>query len=258
MDTVYAKDYGIIPGNRSCQAEKFRKMFAEHTCGTCFVLEPGTYHFYEENVSKRKFSVTNSDTEDVIKIAVLMENMKDIKLDGRGAAFCMHGDMTAVAVSECENITLQNFSIDFAFPSSAEGIIREARENQAEVFVDQSRFPYHIEQETLFFERENGEKAPLFGALEFDRETGRVRENAGDTFPPVKARQTGKTQCVWKGRTGFCPKPEMCWCFAAGKESIRECWCSTAVKFVLPALCFIRHTDLGRLYSFVKISRRLT
>lgn len=250
MDTVYAKDYGIIPGDRSCQAEKFRKMFAEHTCGTCFVLEPGTYHFYEENAGKRKFAVTNSDAKDVIKIAVLMENMKDVKLDGRGAVFCMHGDMTAVAVSECDNITLQNFSIDFAFPSSAEGVIREARGKQAEVFVDQSRFPYHIEQETLFFERENGEKAPLFGALEFDQETGRVRENAGDTFPPVKARQTGENTVRLEGAYRVLPEAGNVLVLRCGKRIHPGMLVQYSREVCLTGIVFYQTYGLGAAIQF--------
>ena len=199
MNKVYAKKYLILPGTDECQIEKIAMMFLEHPRDTHFIFEPGCYHFYQENTQKRSFAVTNSDQAEQCNIALLMEGMENVLLDGQGAQFIFHGDMTPIAISCCQRIKVKNFSIDFEIPLSAEARILSANKNEIEIFLDHTIFPYAIEDETLIFDRGHGQKAPLFAALEFDAQTNKVRAGAGDTFPKVKAYEVEPDIVCLKG-----------------------------------------------------------
>ena len=189
MNTVYAKDYQIFPNEEICQIEHFRQMLEEHPGNTRFVLEPGYYHFYKENAVYRNFPVTNSDRKEQIAIAILLENMCNITIDGQRAKFVFHGDLCPITVSECHQLKLCDLSIDFEYPLSAEGRILNVSEKAVELYLDHEKYPYRIEEGTLFFERGYGERAPLFAAMEFDAATGKVPKGAGDTFPKVRASE---------------------------------------------------------------------
>lgn len=53
-------------------------------------------------------------------------NMKNVTLEGNGAKLVMHGDMTALQIDSCSDITVKNFVVDVSDPAVAELIV-EAR-----------------------------------------------------------------------------------------------------------------------------------
>ena len=181
-------------------------MFASYRRNTCFQFEPGQYHFYQENTSKRRFPVSNSDRADFLNIALLLENMSHISIIGEGAEFIFHGEMTPIAVSECSEIHIEGLSIDFAVPLSAEARIMHVEPGAVEILLKRESFPYYIADNTLIFERGFGQEAPLFGALEFDAGTNKVRAGAGDTFPRVRAYDAGTDMVRLEGEFTVLPK----------------------------------------------------
>lgn len=183
MEEVCAKAYGIQPGEISCQAEKFREMFAEHPRETRFVLEPGEYHFYRANAQQRKLSVSNSDQAGGRFISLLLEDMEQAELEGNGAVFWFHGEQTMLAMNRCRDIRIQNLTLDFAEAMTAEGRIVKAGERSVLISLDGSRFPYQVTGGKLIFKRLSGEECPCYGAIEVDSESGEIRKGAGDTFP---------------------------------------------------------------------------
>lgn len=241
MRTVYAGDYGILPEGadaRRCGdeaerredgtlqetaertlTERFWKMTAENPRDTRFVLEPGTYHFYPADAVKRAVSVSNSDQAESRNFGVFLEDLEHVCLDGQGAVFCFHGDMTPLAVSGCRHTEVKNLTITSALPHGAEARILTASEEAVEIWIDPEKFPYCVEDEKLYFlqegenaggdaqgekltadggdpgsdmRKESVRKEPMFAAMEFDSDTNRVRSGAGDTFPQVKAYPVNK------------------------------------------------------------------
>lgn len=45
-------------------------------------------------------------------IGLHFKGLKNVTLDGNGAKLLTHGEMTSFLLDECENITLQNFTLN--------------------------------------------------------------------------------------------------------------------------------------------------
>ncbi|MBQ7957626.1 MAG: hypothetical protein IJ279_06265 [Clostridia bacterium] len=52
--------------------------------------------------------------------AVFLEDKKNITIRGNGAEICVHGKMTPLLFSRCENITVENLSVDYFCPTMTE------------------------------------------------------------------------------------------------------------------------------------------
>ena len=59
---------------------------------------------------------TNSSYKDK-KIGILLEDTKNITVDGQGSDFVFHGKMTTFAAINSRNVTFKNFSVDFQVPT---------------------------------------------------------------------------------------------------------------------------------------------
>ncbi len=80
------------------------------------VLPKGQYHFYEENANERTYYISNHDQVNPKRVAFALENLKNVTIDGQGSELIFHGRMLPIALIDCENVTLNNFSIDFEPP----------------------------------------------------------------------------------------------------------------------------------------------
>ncbi len=203
---VYAKEYQILPGVLECQMAAIRRMLSENPENVCFRFEPGQYHIYKENAIKRPFVVSNSDQTGQRSFGVFLEQMQDVTLDGQGAEFIFHGDMTPLCVTECKNVKIANMAFDAATPLSAEAVVEKTEPGAIEVSLDGEHFPYHVEDGTLIFEREYGETGSLFGIMEFDPESGRVPDDTGDAYNPEKVFELEKNKIRLEGKFRTLPK----------------------------------------------------
>lgn len=90
--------------------------------GDTVYFEKGTYHFFKELSQHRVYHMTNTDS--FVKpdkhFAVLLENKRDLTIDGGDSVFVIHGDMCAFAMVKCDNITLKNFRITYNSPTNFE------------------------------------------------------------------------------------------------------------------------------------------
>lgn len=88
-------------------------------------LALGEFHLYRRTATPRVYHVSNTASEkempDPTKhIGLLFKGMKDFTLDGNGAVFVTHGEMTTFVIDSCENVTLQGFTLRAADPSVPE------------------------------------------------------------------------------------------------------------------------------------------
>lgn len=206
MKIVKAEDYQITPGTMECQISRIAGMMEQNPENVRFVFQPGQYHLRKENSIKRSFAVSNSDQADTLHLGILMEHMRNVVLDGQGAEFIFHGDMTPLAVSECSGVTVKNAVFDSSIPLSAEALVENAAPGAVWIFLDGKRFPYHVDQGKLVFEREYGEQAALFGIMEFDWESGMVPEGTGDAFSCERAYEEGENLVRLEGSFRKLPK----------------------------------------------------
>nr|WP_302443616.1 right-handed parallel beta-helix repeat-containing protein [Paraprevotella xylaniphila] len=88
-------------------------------------LQQGDYHIYRTSSSPCLYYISNTasaeENPDPTKhIGIWLKDMKNITVDGGGARFVTHGEMTPFVIDGCENVTLKNFSLVAADPSVPE------------------------------------------------------------------------------------------------------------------------------------------
>ena len=93
-------------------------------------------------------------------IGILIEEHKNLTIDGNGSLFMMHGNMMALAVVKSENIKLKNFSWDFEVPTVSEMTITNMGSENGSDYTDfyiPDCFPYIIEGNSIKW---TSEKSP--------------------------------------------------------------------------------------------------
>lgn len=88
-------------------------------------LAPGVYSFDRSEATKRLYHVSNTTSENenpdpTKEIAVLLDGLKNVTIDGCGSTWLMTGEMTSLVLDHCENITIKNLSIDYSHPTQTE------------------------------------------------------------------------------------------------------------------------------------------
>ncbi|MEG2080920.1 MAG: hypothetical protein RRZ68_05105, partial [Oscillospiraceae bacterium] len=86
------------------------------------VFEKDVYHIYKDFCQKRIYHTSNTDSVKFPEktIGFLIEQQQNLTIEGNGCEFIFHGDMMAFAVVKSKNISLLNFSWDFANPTTTQ------------------------------------------------------------------------------------------------------------------------------------------
>lgn len=81
---------------------------------------PGRYTMYPENTPKRELYVSNTvgrfEEFKVKNIAILVEDMQDVIVDGMGSELLFHGRQTQFASIRSTDVTIKNFATDWHAP----------------------------------------------------------------------------------------------------------------------------------------------
>ena len=125
----------------------------------------GEYHIYKDYAEVREYhtSNTNSIEHPEKTIGILIEEHKNLTVEGNGSLFMMHGNMMALAVVKSDNITLRNFSWDFAVPTVSEMTIMDMGMDGGQAYTDfyiPKCFPFEISGSTIKW---YSEKSPYTG-----------------------------------------------------------------------------------------------
>ncbi|MFD8320981.1 RICIN domain-containing protein [Kitasatospora purpeofusca] len=99
--------------------------------GPVRVLFPrGTYQIYPEQAETRELYLSNTVGADQTyrdkRIGILMEDMRDVTIDGGGSHLQFHGLMTAFAAVRSQNVTVRGFSFDVTAPKVVDATVSEA------------------------------------------------------------------------------------------------------------------------------------
>jgi hypothetical protein len=94
------------------------------------VFSEGTFQLYPEQAETRELYVSNTVGADQRyrekKIGLLVEDLHDVIVDGRGAKLVYHGLQTAFAAIRSTNVTFTNFSFDYAAPKVIDATVVDA------------------------------------------------------------------------------------------------------------------------------------
>ncbi|MBR5565557.1 MAG: right-handed parallel beta-helix repeat-containing protein [Roseburia sp.] len=163
---IDATDYGADPTGMKDSAEAIWAAFeaakeaSENGTKSVTVYFPkGEYHVYKDRAQQREYHTSNTSSTDaqfhMKHIGILIEDQKNLTIEGDGSLFMIHGDMMALAVVRSENVTLHNFAWDYAVPTVTEmtvidmGTAEDGRA-YADYYIPQC-FPYEIKNDTILW-----------------------------------------------------------------------------------------------------------
>jgi len=139
----------------------------------------GDYHFFRENGIDRELYLSNSDVVNPRKIAILLEGKKGLKLKGNGSRLIFHDRIIPLAILDCENVSVDGFTIDWKRPLMSQGTVLSSGTQGFTLQIDRIAYPYVVEQGTLYFTDKTWKRRP-WGYMEFDPATKGIAYNTGD------------------------------------------------------------------------------
>ncbi len=146
---------------------------------TTITLEKASYDLRTTYAMERFCYISNNDSG-LKSLAFFLENKKNIVIDGQGSHLNCIGRILPFYLLNCKNITIKNFTQDYARPFMSQGEVLATTENSADIFIDSKEFPYEIKQNTLKFVGEDYENSYVQGMLEFYKESKRPVADALD------------------------------------------------------------------------------
>lgn len=123
------RQFGLRPGTTENLSSKMQKAILtisglmKSGDKAILVLERGRYCFYPEGSVERELYISNHDQVNPKQIAISLDKMHDLTIDGNGAEIICHGRMLPIAMTDCRNVTLNNLHIDFQTPHIAQASI---------------------------------------------------------------------------------------------------------------------------------------
>lgn len=155
-----AKDLGVNAGEDVSHALQKALCELENVEGEkTLEFEAGEYHLYSNKVCVKDLFITNTVGDKQWRrgsvphrnnIGIWLENQKDLTVDGKGCVFVMHGKMTNVAVVNCKNVKLKNFSIKVDNPDMHEFKVAKVGKTYVDFEIDrESR--YHKSRGKYYF-----------------------------------------------------------------------------------------------------------
>ncbi len=166
---IYLDDYITTEKNASfALCEAIRAL----SDGDTLCIKEKQYDFYPQGASEAFYYISNNDAS-LKPIAFHLKNKKNITVDGGGASLVFHGHILPVVLDNCENVTLKNFSVNYAIPQYAQGKITEAAGGRTVLSFDGTEFRCKIKDGSFCFysEEENWENVITAAlSLEFDAE----------------------------------------------------------------------------------------
>lgn len=99
-------------------------------------FEQGNYHLSRAHATEQLYHVSNTTSADenripVKHIGLFLKHLKNLTIDGGGAHFITHGEMTTFVVDSCENVVLCNFTLQASDPSLPEITVMQVTDNYA-------------------------------------------------------------------------------------------------------------------------------
>lgn len=236
---ISVSDFGLRPNSRLNATPYVQK--ALEVCrknpGSILKFPKGRYDFWAAHAVEREYFETNTYDNNPKILAILLDEMQNVTIDGGNSEFIMHGRMQPVTLHRCKNITLRNFSVDWEIPLTAQGTVTKKLTDCMEVEIDTRQYPYVIENNTLFFVGE-GWKSSLWSIMQFDPKTHFVSYNTGDNIG-------------WRGYKTEEVKPGVVR-ISDPKNEINHLWPSVGTIVVL------RHSDRDHAGVFLFHSENVT
>jgi hypothetical protein len=172
-------NYGAKPGTHEDCTTAVAK--AINAAGDNGIVEfsPGEYHFYRENGFDRELYLSNSDVVNPRKVSILVENRKNLRLQGKNAKLIFHDRVLPLAIIHSQKIKIDGLTFDWERPMMSQGTLKESGPGGFTLEIDPKKYPYIVEDERLLFTDTNW-KRRVWSFMDFDPKTKGVAYNTGD------------------------------------------------------------------------------
>ena len=151
----------------------------------------GRYDIYPDKIKARELYISNTVGTDqsnkMKKIGILLEDMKNVTVEGNDSLFMFHGKMTTFAAINCQNVTFQNFEVDFQTPTVVDVTVEKTEGNTATVYVPEC-YNYEIKGTSVNWV---SDKSPYTNQPYWTTTNNMVYTQRFDT----------KTGLTWRGNT---------------------------------------------------------
>lgn len=197
--SVYAQkqidmaDYGLTPG-QDVTPVIYDILSREGKSDLRILFPKGDYHFYADKAFGKYHAITNHDNS-YKYFAFPIIGGKNIEIDGGGSTFWFHGVVTPFLIEQSQNVSLKNFSVDWAEPFYVQGTVvasDSAKKYMDLKFTDFSKLK--LEGDRLAIET-NGIYLPFLGeSMVFDPTTKAVAYKAQDYLPVDRSKRLKATK----------------------------------------------------------------
>lgn len=180
---ISVTDFGLKPDSRINAVPFVQKAIkaCKENPGSILVFPKGRYDFWAQHAIEKEYHETNTYDVNPKILAILLDEVNDLTIDGNGSEFIMHGRMQPFTLDHCQNVTLKNFTVDWDIPLTAQGTVVESTLDFMEIEIDACQYPYIIENKRLTFVGE-GWKSGMWSIMQFDPKTHFVLPNTGDNL----------------------------------------------------------------------------
>lgn len=175
---------------------------------TTLIFPKGRYDFYPNP----KQLVEKDILQQKASIGISFDGLDNLTLDGGESEFVYHGKMQIMAVQNCKNITLRNFSVDWDRPMISQGEIIDVQDTYLDLKVDKKAYPYEIENGKVLFIGE-GWRLPIITMYStlYDKQSKNIAYNTwdaslGDIFEQP-AEEIAEGIIRFHGKPKFKPEP---------------------------------------------------
>ncbi|GAA4904968.1 hypothetical protein GCM10025789_25240 [Tessaracoccus lubricantis] len=99
----------------------------------------GTYQMYSDQAAERELYISNTvganQSHKMKRIALLLEDMDDVTIEGNGSQLVMHGQQIIFAALRSTNSTLRNFTLDWISPRVVDVTVVAAGDGYRDVHI---------------------------------------------------------------------------------------------------------------------------
>ncbi|MBR7099080.1 MAG: right-handed parallel beta-helix repeat-containing protein, partial [Clostridia bacterium] len=118
----------------------------------------GRYDFYPEHSFEKRLYISNTTYSEAFldkKIAIRIEDMKNVTVDGGGSLFMLHGRMGGFFAIHSENVTFKNFTIDMQVPTVIDVTIEESAGEHSVIAHIPECYVYEVREKDIVFYGDN-------------------------------------------------------------------------------------------------------
>lgn len=168
---------------------------------TVITFEKDTYDIHSLYATQEFAYITNNDFG-VKNLAFPIIGKKNLTIDGNGSRLNGIGGIMPFFIKNSQNITIKNFTIDYARPFFSQGLVIECADNYIVMDIDKTLYPYEIVNGLVHFIGEEYESYFIHGFLEYDKDERRPVANVFDNMPktsvPAEETEEGYLKMYYK------------------------------------------------------------